>query len=265
VGYGYPRFQRGLFVESAIRGGPAPGGPFPSFDLLTTEGCRVRRADLLGRPFLVVCASHTSPMARSAFPGLRSLHERFGGRVRFLTLYVREAHPGEHVPQPLTHADKATHARALAAAEEVPWPILVDHLDGSLHQALGGDPASVYLVDAEGVVAGRVLWANDTAGVRRGLEALLAGRRPGERRARALPLLRGLGVMGDVLREAGPYAERDLLRAAPPVYALARAARLLRPLPPLARGALVVGLAAGAAGALVAATVRAVGGGQRPR
>lgn len=250
TGYVYPQFSRGLFVQGAFRGGVRPGEPFPDFDLPTAGGSRLARADVLGTPFLLACTSRTSPMGHSALPALRALHREFGDRVRFFGLYVREAHPGEHVPQPLTLPDKLHHARAHVERDDVPWTVLVDDLRGTLHQALGGDPASVYLVDADGRVAGRVLWANDVRGVRRGLEALVDGRRLGERRVRALPLLRGLGVMSEVLETAGPYARGDLLRAAPPAYGLAAVARLLRPLPPLARGALAVAIGLGAAAAL---------------
>lgn len=257
-GYVYPQFKRGHVFEVAFAGGVRPGEPFPEFDLPTVDHGRLSRGGLLGAPFVLLCTSRTSPMSRSALPSLRKLHHEFGRRVRFLSLYVREAHPGENVPQPLTFPDKLHHAREHAERERIPWTVLVDDLQGRLHRALGGAPASVYLVDAGGRVAGRVLWANDVRGVRRGLEALVAGRDPGERRARALPLLRGLGVMSEVLETAGPYAQRDLLRAVPPAYALAWLARLLRPLPPLVRGALAVTVGVGVTAAALAAGVTAL-------
>jgi hypothetical protein len=41
-------------------------------------------------------------MTASAVPALKKLWAEFGSRVAFITLYVREAHPGENYPQPQT-------------------------------------------------------------------------------------------------------------------------------------------------------------------
>lgn len=51
-------------------------------------------------------------MTASAGPALKRMHEEFGDRVGFVTLYVREAHPGERYPQPETFEQKLEHARA---------------------------------------------------------------------------------------------------------------------------------------------------------
>ncbi|MCO5168754.1 MAG: hypothetical protein M9894_20635 [Planctomycetes bacterium] len=194
-------------------------------------------------------------MTRSAGPALRQLHRELGDRVQFVTLYVREAHPGERVPQPHTLEEKVAHARAYARRDGIAWPVAVDDVQGTLHRALDPKPSSAYLVDARGVVVGRTLWSNDVRGVRQGIEALARGEAPGERTARLAPMLRGLGVMREVLRQAGRQAERDLLRAVPPLYLLAVVARGFRPLPPLARGVLANGVAVAAGLALVGAAV----------
>ncbi len=100
--YRYPCFKREiLFRDLSFRGGPSPGQPLPDFELATTEGEAIRKRDFVGRrPLLLTCASVTCPMAIEAGPALRRLHAAFGERVAFVTLYVREAHPGEHYPQP---------------------------------------------------------------------------------------------------------------------------------------------------------------------
>lgn len=51
-------------------------------------------------------------MTQSAGPALRRLHERFERRVAFVSLYVREAHPGSRFPQPRSMEEKMAHARA---------------------------------------------------------------------------------------------------------------------------------------------------------
>lgn len=81
--------------------------------------------------------------------------------------------------------------------------------------------------------------------MRDGLQALVDGRptdRP-ERLNRVAPMTRGLGCQYEILDAAGDVAKRDVLREMPPMYVMARIAAMLRPLPPLARGALAQGVA----------------------
>lgn len=187
-------------------------------------------------------------MTQSAGPALRRLHERFEGRVAFVSLYVREAHPGSRFPQPRSMEEKMAHARAFQRRDGVTWAIAVDDVQGTLHRALDPKPHSAYLVDARGLVAGRILWANHHRHLERALEALARGEAPGDDQSKAVPMLRGLGSIDEVLAESGGYARADLAREVPPMFAMARLAGAFGPLPPLGRGiaALVASLGAGA-------------------
>lgn len=176
-------------------------------------------------------------MTRSAGPVLEDLYREYGHQIRFVTLYVREAHPGERVRQPRTMAQKVRAAQGYADRDGIPWPVLVDDLDGTLHRQLEPHPHSAYFVDATGRVAHRALWANDEGAMRRGLDTLLRRRLPprGQQNNRIVPMLRGLGSMYETLALAGEEAKADVRRQAPPVYALARLAGAFRRLPPLGR------------------------------
>jgi hypothetical protein len=131
--------------------------------------------------------------------------------------------------------------------------VAVDDVDGSLHSALDPKPSAVYIIDTDGRVAFRALWSNDERTIRRGLEAVVRGARPSrpERKNRLLPMLSGAGMQYEVLNEAGEVAKRDLRKEAPPMYVMARLAALLRPLPPLWRGAVATAVSVGAAALVV--------------
>lgn len=176
-------------------------------------------------------------MTASAGPALRGLHEEFGDQVRFVTVYVREAHPGERYPQPEEMDRKIRHARDYREREDIGWTIVVDDVEGSLHRALDEKPNSAYLVDRDGTVLFRSLWSNDEAVLREGLESVAAGGRPepGEREPRLKPMLTGAGEMYRILGMAGEEARRDVRREVPPMYLMARTADLFRPLPPMTR------------------------------
>jgi hypothetical protein len=186
-------------------------------------------------------------MTKSAGPALRALHAEFGDRVQFLTLYVREAHPGDRYGQPEDAQTKHVQARAYAERDAIDWPVAVDDLDGTLHRALDPKPHAAYLIDAGGTVAFRALWANHERPLRQALREVAAGRHGplGESEAKGVPLLRGMGSMWETLHAAGPVALRDVARQAPPIWLTGRLAALFRPLPPLGRGVAAAALLAG--------------------
>jgi hypothetical protein len=193
-------------------------------------------------------------MTASAGPALRRLFAEVADRIVFLTVYVREAHPGSRYPQPVTLEEKIAHARAYKQRDCIPWTVAVDDVAGTFHQSLDPKPNNGYFVDEQGRIVFRVLWSNDEAGMRRGVDVLLSGdpaAHAGERRARAVPIMRGLGMMDEVLGGPGDLARRDMFRAMPAAYVLARLARAFYPLPPLGRaiGAVATVALAGAAGA----------------
>jgi hypothetical protein len=224
--YRYPHFHSRLVVEDMrFHAGPRPGEEMPDFDLPTLEGGLVAKADFVGRaPLLLTMGSVTCPMTAAADPALKRLHAEFGDRVEFMTLYVREAHPGDRYPQPETFQRKMAHARDLQARDGLPWPVAVDDLDGTLHRLLDPKPNAAYLMDTNGRVAFRTLWSNDRENIlRSALEGVVSGGLPaGEHHGRVIPMVRGMAEMDRMLALSGPTARRDVRRAAPPMYAMAR-------------------------------------------
>lgn len=198
-------------------------------------------------------------MTRSAGPALRDLHDRFGDDVEFVTLYVREAHPGDRYPQPDRLERKLQHARDYAQRDGIGWTVAVDDVDGTLHRQLDPKPHAAYLVGSDRTVLWRTLWANDDRVMAQTLEAVASGRTPddGEVEPLLVPMLAGTGSMWATWQEAGGHASADVLREAPPVYVSGRLADLFRPLPPLARGTLGMALSM-APMALVAFAARAL-------
>ena len=230
--YRYHHFKRELlFEDMAWHGGVPVGEPMPEFDLPTTDGGRIRKAEFVGaKPLLLSFGSVTCPMTIDANPKLKHLYEEFGERVAFASLYVREAHPGDRYPQPETMEQKLQFARELKERDRLPWPVAVDDIDGTLHRQLDPKPNAVYIMESAGRVVFRALWSNDRESVlRKALQELVAGRSPAEERnGRMVPMMRGIAHMDEVLGMSGPTARRDVRRQAPPVYAMAKMAGLMR-------------------------------------
>jgi hypothetical protein len=152
---------------------------------------------------------------------------------------VREAHPAENMGQPETFEEKLEHARALKEQFEIPWTVVTDDLDGSFHRSLDTKPNSAYIVDRDGAIAFRSLFATDERSLQEALTAIVTGKdlpRP-QSQAMFRPLARSLGYIQEVLGRAGPQAKRDMWRAAPPLVIASLVAGLFSSLALEKRGA----------------------------
>jgi hypothetical protein len=145
-------------------------------------------------------------MTASAGPALQRLYDTYGDRVQFLTLYVREAHPGDRYVQPQDMDTKMAHARAYAQRDGIRWPVAVDDVGGTLHRRLDPKPDAAYLVDTDGVVIFRSLWANHPGPIEKALQAAAGGRKGplGQNETKLPSMLRGTGTMWATLSAAGP-------------------------------------------------------------
>lgn len=239
--YAYDHVSSQILSEDMQFGdsAPGPGDRLPEIDLPKVEGGQLTSADLVGRPVLLITGSFTCPMTASSNPLLKELHQRFGHAIEFVTLYVREAHPGEHHDQARAAEEKRDAARALKRRDQLPWTIAVDDPDGSVHRRLDEKPNAAYLADRTGTIVFRSLWAGDARGLARALDAVARGERPPEEEStrRIVPMARGVGTMREMTRRAGPRAQSDLWQAAPPMGSMAWLADQYRPLPPAWRTA----------------------------
>ena len=254
--YRYKRFTTRLLFRDLRFGKEAagPGDSFPSFELLTTTGDRLVNDDVFGhKPVLVIFGSMTCPMTASAAPSVQELYDEYGDRVNFIMLYVREAHPGEHFTQSETMEEKLVHARALEKLYDIQWTVAADNIDGDLHRALDPKPNAAFLMNSEGIILFRSLWAADQDALRQALDAVTAGRLPERKQSETLlgPVVRAMGQVQEVMRRGGPQAVSDLWRAGFPMALAGRVATFFTPLSPDQRGiAAVLTLAFGMLAAL---------------
>lgn len=104
---------------------------------------------------------------------MESLARQFEGKASFYILYVREAHPGQNYPAHASFSQKLEYANDLKQLEPVDKrTILIDDLEGTVHQAYGDRPNSVYIVGKDGIISYRADW-NDPEQVEEQLNVLL--------------------------------------------------------------------------------------------
>lgn len=261
--YRFNHFRAGLmladmrFSRKALR----PGDVFPRVELLSTDGSRFQLDEYAGgRPILFVTGSITCPLTAASIPDLRNLHQQYGDKVALVLLYVREGHPGENYLQPQTIEEKLQHAQDLQRFFGVSWPVAVDDIDGRLHRALDAKPNSIHLVNSNGKLAFRSLWAGDTASVERAVGQLVRGEGLTRTESQKMvgPVVRSGGYITEVLKTGGKAAVRDAWLAAPPMILLGQFSSLLTFVSKSRRGPLAAALLTAVAAVMATAIALAV-------
>ena len=176
-------------------------------------------------------------MAIGSVEPLKRLHARWGDRVHFLDVVVRQAHPGPSEPAYASDGHKMADAERYQRSEQIPWPVVVDDLEGTVHRTYGGLANPSYLIGTDGRVS---FYAPVTGAPRlhRALEELMAGGGRGvvSGRIDLVPHLLTTFTEGWRALERGrPQSTDDLSRALPGSVALLLLGRAVRPvLAPLA-------------------------------
>lgn len=155
--YNYEHFMPDTLMEDVERiekpEHPAPGEPAPDFSLKDTDGKEWHLHNLHNLPVILFTGSGTCPLTQGCLPGLKDLYEEYGERCQWLMLYVREAHPGEHLPAHKSYEQKRDQAEYFRRVEDIPWPILVDDLEGKVHKQYGLLANAVFIIDLDGRVS----------------------------------------------------------------------------------------------------------------
>ena len=223
--YNYDHFDPKYFLEDAKLAmkpkGVVPGNVAPDFELQDSEGRAWRLSDLRGMPVVLITGSATCPLTHGSVYGLEETYREFGDRAHWFYVYVREAHPGERLSSHKTHEQKREQAEFFRQADGVPWPVLVDDLEGTVAHAYTTLPNAQFLINVDG----RVVFRGDVAHgptLYRALDQLL---RQGGRGAIAdaddsVPHMLGPTAFGwEGIARGGEVSTRDIWQGAPPMAA----------------------------------------------
>jgi tetratricopeptide (TPR) repeat protein len=144
---------------------PLFGKAAPDVELRRPKGGTFRLSSLRGQPVLLAFGSYTCPQFRHGAAVLNRLHGRFGERVKFVVVYIREAHPqgeswqstinereGISLPEARSEKERVAHAALARERLDIPYEVTVDGMDGLLESAFGAFPSHAFLVDATGKV-----------------------------------------------------------------------------------------------------------------
>ncbi|HEX2063985.1 MAG TPA: hypothetical protein VHE80_06155 [Acidimicrobiales bacterium] len=147
-------------------------------------------------------------------------------------MLVRQVHPGPGAPPYRSEEQKAADATAYRRLEEIPWTVLVDDVEGTVHRTYGGLTNPAYLIGTDG----RVSFYAPSAGapaLHRALARLVTRGGRGVVRSgidRVPHLLPALTEGWRAIERGLPQSAAELQAAAPGAVALLRIGRRARPL-----------------------------------
>lgn len=156
--YNYPHFRVGHYFDGNRKPNIRAGEHAPSGTLETLDGDVVALEDLWAdTPAVLEFGSVTCPIFHSNIESMNRLAASYADSVAFSLIYVREAHPGHRCGPHDSMDEKRSLAREVAPDVST-RAVLLDDLDGSVHQAFDTLPNSVHLVGTDGIVAYRADW-----------------------------------------------------------------------------------------------------------
>lgn len=155
--------------------GPSVGQKAPDFELTTSTGTKKKLLDFQGDFLVLEMGSITCPLFQSRRGIMSPLEQEFPN-ASSAVLYVREAHPGEHIAAHKTFDDKQACAARLTDKDGETRLVFVDDFEGTAHKAYGSMPNAVFIINKNGCVVFHSDWNNSSA-TRNALRSLIAGKR----------------------------------------------------------------------------------------
>lgn len=157
------RLQPSMAAKEA---GPKVNEIAPRFALPdAATGKKVSLTDFRGKsPVVIVFGSYTCPNFRSSSESLKSLYHTYGARIPFLLVYIREAHARgawqstRNVRDDISMVpaanitEKKGYASLCTRKLHLPFPALVDGMDGAVEAAYAAWPARAFVVGTDGRV-----------------------------------------------------------------------------------------------------------------
>jgi tetratricopeptide (TPR) repeat protein len=152
--------------QEARTGGPKLNDSAPDFSLRQAGSDKtVAVHDFRGKtPLVLVFGSYTCPNLRVAAEPLRNMYERYGGRVPFLLVYIREAHDTSKwqstrnareqisLAPAKTFAEKESNSMVCSRKLHLPFPSVVDGMDGAVERAYQAWPSRAFIIGDDGKI-----------------------------------------------------------------------------------------------------------------
>ncbi|MCF6302513.1 MAG: hypothetical protein L3J13_04840 [Devosiaceae bacterium] len=210
--YNYDKFSADEYDLSNFAG-PKAGDKAPDALFTMADGSFRRLLDFSEEFLVVELGSVTCPLFQSRRKTMAQLSIHYS-QVKFVVLYIREAHPGAEIKQHAQMQDKYFSAQQLDDGNGDLREVLVDDIEGHAHRAYGSYPNAVFIINRNGCVVFTSDW-NDAHATGRALKLLLAGK-PANVRSFFKPAHPKIGI--ETFKRSGKGAGLDFLKGFPILF-----------------------------------------------
>lgn len=210
--YNYSKFKNkeyDLIHTSGIK----TGHKLPNVSVLTLDGNTKLLSEFLDKPIVLETGSISCGMFAGQNKAMNILAEELKD-FNFLLLYVREAHPGKLIPAHKTINEKCRLANRLCNEDEIDnRTIIIDSIDGSIHQLLGALPNMIFIIDTDRTIIFKEDW-NNTKALKKAIGEYKLNQKPLVQKWNMLPLP-NIPIEYAVFKRAGWDAAFDFIFALP--------------------------------------------------
>jgi len=156
--YNYESFTSGEY-DFSEQNGLQTGDIFPNFELTSQNAEIVPLFDGTEKITVIETGSITCPLYSGNIIGMNELAKKHP-EIDFKLLYIREAHPGKNIPSHKNISEKITLANKIKDHFPENREILVDNIDGAVHEKVGLLPNTIVIVKKDGEVLYKIDWNN---------------------------------------------------------------------------------------------------------
>jgi tetratricopeptide (TPR) repeat protein len=146
--------------------GPNVNELAPDFTLASEHaGKEIRLSSFRGKsPIVLIFGSYSCPNFRSAADALKAMGERYGSVAPFFLVYIREAHAtdqwlstrnqrdGVSLAPAKTYVEKQEYATMCSRKLHLPFPALVDTMNGLVENSYHAWPSRAFIVGVDGKI-----------------------------------------------------------------------------------------------------------------
>lgn len=210
--YNYKKFSNKEY-DLVHTSGISVAETIPNFSFLTLAGVSENIFGYLDKPIILETGSLTCGM----FAGQRDAMNKLADEnpdFNFFLLYVREAHPGKIIPAHHSISNKCELANRLKAEDKIEnRTIIIDKLDGEIHNILGALPNMVFIIDTDGKIMFKQDW-NNANSLKKALQSFRKNAQPIVQKWSMLPIPK-IEIEYQIFKRAGWDAAFDFIFSLP--------------------------------------------------
>ena len=179
----------------------------PNFELKNISNKSERLLNFSEKFLVLETGSITCPLFQGKRDEMIKLMNKYKN-IKFVVLYVREAHPGNKIPSHSSLNNKIDYAKKLKEKRE----ILIDDLNGTAHSFFNNYPNSIFIISKKGEILYNADWNNIRA-TEKAIKKIIEGKSTKNIKSYFFPV--NPRVLIKVLKKSGDSVLKEFILSLP--------------------------------------------------